>query len=127
MTEKKTLRMIVRENWNDITKNLQLDIENREENTLLLLSHLKPYLESAAKAFPLPSLGLYSSVKDIYKKDMLVLEKMGFVETGGCKGSYGLTIKGIDLMNSYHKSKNPNSRTYKELIIKNIIENGKSF
>jgi len=126
MIEKKTLRTIVTENWDDITKNLQLDIENKAENILLLLSHLRPYLESAAKAFPRPSIGIYSSVKEVYKKDILILEKMRFVSSGGYNDSYGLTTKGINLMNSYHKSINPDFLTFNELLLKSI-ENSKSF
>jgi len=117
MTEKKTLRNIVSENWDSIAKNLNLDIENKPENMLLMLSHLRPLLDSAAAAFPRPSVGVYSSVDDIYIEDLLIMEKMGFVDCTSYKNTaIGLTAKGADLIDCYHKSRNPNYTTNSQLI-----------
>jgi hypothetical protein len=122
MIEKKTLRTIVTKNWDNIAKTLKLDIENRPENVLLMLSHLRPYLDSAATAFPRPSIAVYSSVKQEYLKNIFILEKMGFVDGTTYQNSFGLTLEGFDLMECYHKSINPNYLTESELIDK-IIAN----
>jgi hypothetical protein len=122
---KRTLRSIVTENWNNIAKTLELDIENKPENMLLMLSYLRPLLDSAAAAFPRPSIAVYSSVKDEYKEHMILLEKMDFVKCA-YRDSFGLTSTGVNLMDCYHKSINPNYLTNSEFISK-IIENSKSF
>jgi hypothetical protein len=121
MTDKKTLRSIVTDNWDAIAKNLHKDIENKPENMLLMLSYLRPLLNSAAVVFPRPSIGIYISVDDSYKKDLLTLEKMGFTDcTTYDSSTVSLTSKGVNLMNCYHKSKNPDFLTERELISKII-------
>jgi len=116
MVEKRTLRAIVTENWDSIIQTLKLNMENKPENMFLLFRYFEPVLKSAATAFPRPSTGIYLSVNDAYKKDIILLQKMGFVDGESYSNSYGLTNKGVDLMNCYHKSINQDFRTENELI-----------
>jgi hypothetical protein len=119
MIGKKTLQNVVMENWDNIAKTLDLNIENKPENMLLMLSHLRPILDSAAAAFPRPTIGMYHSIEDKYKKHILTLEKMGFVKRE-YENCYGLTSIGVDLMNCYHKQINPDYLTDRELVDKII-------
>lgn len=100
---------------------MNLDIENKPENMLLMLSYLRPLLDSAATAFPRPSIGVYSSLDNIYINNLLIMEKMGFVDCTSYKNTaVGLTAKGADLIDYYHKSRNPNYITNSQLIDKII-------
>jgi hypothetical protein len=118
MSEKKTLRTIIIENWEKISKTLDLSMENKPENSLLILNHLRPFLDSAAIVFPRPSAAIYVSVEEAYRKNISLLEKMGFVKDGGYSNSYGLTIEGVDLMNCYNKQINSKFLTDEELLVK---------
>jgi len=121
MEEKNTLRSIVTANWDIIARTLELNIENKPEYMLLMLSHLRPILDSAAAAFPRPSIATYVSVKDEYKKHLIILEKMGFADCKSYEDSFGLTLKGVNLIDRYHKSINPDYVTNSEMTA-NIIK-----
>jgi hypothetical protein len=119
MTKTRTLISIVTENWDNIASNLNLEIENKPKNMLLMLSYLRPLLDSAAAAFPRPSIATSHSVKDEYKEHMHILEKMGLVKCP-YTDTYGLTFTGFNLMECYHKSTNPNYLTESEWMDKII-------
>jgi hypothetical protein len=116
MKDKQTLAGIVSENWDAITKNLGLNFENNPSKyTFALLSHLRPLLDSAAETFRHPSSAVYVSVEDKNKNNILLLEKMGFVNRYYDSNSYGLTSKGVELVDCYLRQKNPNLKTHEAL------------
>jgi hypothetical protein len=123
--EQKTLQNIISENWTDIAKVLKPNLKKKPENALALSSYFRPVLESAAKVFNLPLYGVFVSANLEYKEDMNKMIKMGFAEKD-YGNQYGLTIKGVELMEVYLKATKPGFHTSAEIMTM-VAENTKSF
>jgi hypothetical protein len=109
-----SLRSIVMDNWDIINSSLNLNITKKDEHMLLMLSHFTPLLEKSHKTFSLPSVASYYSADYSAINSLELLREMGFVEKL-YTNSYGLSSKGVELMNCYKKGLDPNFLTSQEL------------
>ena len=126
----KKLTAIISENWDILSDTLNLELENKLENYLLMINGLKPSIELLDKIIRHPNYGIVIGRIKIRDPEYTTLIEMGFLEYDSENETFSIPYKAREIVKGLYNLNHPEVEKREQRrreITRHIIENEKSW